>query len=194
MTDNDELRLTEFYLFGLGNRVSPLVARRRRAGYHIANQVTRQSSYHARVQADKLFSSDTTLTAFCQLAEFRLDEQQCGISTVNSHQSDVLADWTHTTKLAYSTLGDDPGDPLAIGVGEVSRVNFTSPSIMLRFIRFTQYDSLYENIIALPLGLGSQTPPCSTVPDLHDSCFSAAPYITSGPAIRFYCGTPITSS
>lgn len=64
---------------------------------------------------------------------------------------------------------------------------------VLSAIKCERIGNLCENTVALPPALNSEPPPCFTVPDLRDSRFKEAPYVSGGPLMRFYCGTPITT-
>ena len=55
--------------------------------------------------------------------------------------------------------------------------------------------NLCENTVGLAPDRDAEIPPCFTVVDLRlDHRFSNAPYVAGPPYMRFYCGTPITTS
>src|SRR5271155_1447611 len=74
-----------------------------------------------------------------------------------------------------------------------SRPIYSELFSVLIFQKCERHGNLCENTVALPSPLGSEVPPCFTVPDLRDSPYQKAPYVNGPPFMRFYCGTPIST-
>ena len=61
-------------------------------------------------------------------------------------------------------------------------------------LQCSRFGNLCDNTVALPPAEGTGVaPPCFTVLDLRKSPFCSAPYVTGPLAMKFYCGTPVTT-
>lgn len=69
----------------------------------------------------------------------------------------------------------------------------TTADFLLTSSKCERYGNLCENTVALPPAFASEVPPCFMVPDLRNSRFQGAPYVTGPPFMRFYCGTPLST-
>lgn len=127
-------------------------------------------------------SSDTTLTAFTQLAALRIGTRRAMIFFFDSDHAYVIAESTRTLSFSNETH-HAPGDSLWLG-----------------FTKIPRGLSVCEFTATLPANEGSNARDPNTnsiahiVNDLaEDTRFCDRPYVRDGPKARFYAGVPITT-
>ncbi|KAJ5649324.1 uncharacterized protein N7484_003047 [Penicillium longicatenatum] len=130
------------------------------------------------IEAGRLYSPNTTLTSFAQLAALRLNAQRAFITILNRDSQFILAEATKTTNVGSSTLFSEKGDNLFAGTSTLSNTwNICHETVNIQSDQ--QQDGTYPFLI---------------VNDLEqDERFRQLPFVQSEPHSRFYAGTPLTS-
>ncbi|KAJ6110753.1 hypothetical protein N7486_002988 [Penicillium sp. IBT 16267x] len=130
------------------------------------------------IEVSRLYSPNTTLTSFAQLAALRLDAQRAFITILNRDSQFILAEATKTTNVGSSTLFGEKGDNLFAGTSTLSNTwNICQETVNIRSDE--QQDGTYPFLI---------------INDLErDERFRQLPFVQSEPHSRFYAGTPLTS-
>ncbi|KAF2172128.1 hypothetical protein M409DRAFT_17369 [Zasmidium cellare ATCC 36951] len=124
-------------------------------------------------------SPDTALTAFCQLAAYRLRTKRAMLFFFDVTHAFVLAEATRTLSLAGEEV-HHVGDPLWLGFTTIPR----GFSVCEQTI----------SIVAPALGPACSSKPVNVISDLsEDTRFCGRPYVQSSPHARFHAGVPITS-
>ncbi|KAL3419334.1 sensor histidine kinase response regulator (hsp90-like protein) [Phlyctema vagabunda] len=127
------------------------------------------------ISANKTTSSDTALTAFCQLITWRLNAQRAMVSLVDRDNQYFLAESTSTLNLADTSVADENGVSLWMGcTGSTSREH-----------------ALCANTIKASQAAGTPYA-LFWVPDLSkDAAYCRLPYVEGPPHFKFYAGTPL---
>lgn len=127
-------------------------------------------------------SSDTTLTAFTQLAAWRLGTRRAMIFFFDSDHAYVIAESTQTLSFTNGSH-HAPEDSLWLG-----------------FTKIPRGLSVCEVTATLPANEGSNAQDPDTCSVAHivnnlaeDTRFCDRPYVHGGPKARFYAGVPITT-
>ncbi|KAJ5748614.1 uncharacterized protein N7511_010310 [Penicillium nucicola] len=132
----------------------------------------------ASIDANLLYSPNTTLTSLAQLAALRLNAQRAFITILNRDSQFVLAEATKTTNVGTSTLFGNKGDNLFAGTSTLT----------------STWNICQETINILPPEHQDGTYPFLIVNDLQqEERFKALPFVQGEPHSRFYAGTPLTS-
>ncbi|KAJ5524175.1 hypothetical protein N7494_010825 [Penicillium frequentans] len=130
------------------------------------------------VEASRLYSPNTTLTSFAQLAALRLNAQRAFITILDRDSQYILAEATKTTNVGSSTLFGKKGDNL-----------FAGTSTLLN-----TWNICHETVNIQSHEQQAGTYPFLIVNDLEqDERFRHLPFVQSEPHSRFYAGTPLTS-
>jgi signal transduction histidine kinase/CheY-like chemotaxis protein len=126
-------------------------------------------------------SHDKSLTAFAQLATFRLDVRRCMISLIDSKVQYILAEGTKTLSLLTQDA-EKKEDEVWLGHSAIARQDavchhcFTST--------YTTLEEDGEEFMAEAL----------VIPDCReDPRFATRDYVVAEPGVRFYAGVPITT-
>jgi len=127
-------------------------------------------------------STDTTLTAFVQLAALRLETRRAMIFFFDAEYAYIIAESTRTLSL-HDDSDHGPDDSLWLG-----------------FTKIPRGFSVCEVTADLPLNEGSnaQDPDSASIAHIinnltDDTRFCDRPYVKDGPKARFYAGVPITT-
>lgn len=127
-------------------------------------------------------STDTTLTAFVQLAALRLETRRAMVFFFDAEYAYIIAESTRTTSL-HDDSQHAPEDSLWLG-----------------FTKIPRGLSVCEVTADLPLNEGSnaQDPHSASLAHIinnltEDARFCDRPYVKGGPRARFYAGVPITT-
>jgi signal transduction histidine kinase/CheY-like chemotaxis protein len=137
-------------------------------------------------------SSDKALSAFAQLAVFRLDVKRAMVSLIDTNNQYILAEATRNLRLG--TLADDPTDNQ-----KPSSISNYSSDLWLGTSILSRPDAVCEH--CLNNSCTGRDPDGTTytasgliVPDCRlDDRFKSRVYVQSEPGVRFYAGVPIFS-
>ncbi|XPS68021.1 hypothetical protein M3J09_000318 [Ascochyta lentis] len=124
-------------------------------------------------------SRDKSLTAFAQLAAFRLNVRRCMVSLIDSNRQYILAEATKTVSL-FSPQAEQPEDDVWLGNAVLNKTD----AVCYHTFSST-YTAKEENGEAM-------TAECMVIPDCRlDPRFADKDYVKSEPGVRFYAGVPI---
>ncbi|KAI9047210.1 hypothetical protein LZ554_008664 [Drepanopeziza brunnea f. sp. 'monogermtubi'] len=136
--------------------------------------------------ANRLLVHDPTLTAFTQLAAYRLDCDRSFISLMDYDYQYVIAEATRSASLLTQDQCD-PGDEIYLGPRALDRIWGVCPSTIQVF---TARDDSFN--LATPEIVADQE--CYIMYDMSAlERFKDRPYVTKWPYMRFYAEVPITS-
>ncbi|WZH47828.1 Histidine kinase [Fusarium acuminatum] len=142
-------------------------------------------------------SSDKALSAFAQLAVFRLNVKRAMVSLIDTSNQYILAEATRNLRLG--TLEDDFGTDKADGNKKSPKINDHNSDLWLGTAILSRPEAVCEH--CLHNTCVSRDPDGSTytaagliVPDCRlDDRFKSRVYVQSEPGVRFYAGVPIYS-
>jgi GAF domain-containing protein len=124
-------------------------------------------------------SRDKSLTAFAQLAAFRLDVRRCMISLIDSNRQYILAEATKTVSL-FQAQAERPEDEVWLGNAVLNKTDAVC------------YHTFSSTYTAKEKNGDTLTAECMVVPDCRlDPRFADKDYVVSEPGVRFYAGVPI---
>ncbi|WXC61423.1 hypothetical protein SNK03_007298 [Fusarium graminearum] len=137
-------------------------------------------------------SSDKALSAFAQLAVFRLNVKRAMVSLIDTNNQYILAEATRNLRLG--TLADDPNDK-----NKQSSISDYNSELWLGTSILSRPDAVCEH--CLHNSCTGRDPDGTTytasgliVPDCRlDDRFKSRVYVQSEPGVRFYAGVPIFS-
>ncbi|PBP23661.1 ATPase of HSP90 chaperone/DNA topoisomerase II/histidine kinase [Diplocarpon rosae] len=136
--------------------------------------------------ASKLLMHDPTLTAFTQLAAYRLDCERSFISLMDYDYQYILAEATRSVSLLAQDQCD-PGDEVYLGPRVLDRVWGVCPNTLQVF---TAKDSSLN--VTTPLVTANQE--CYIMNDMSAiDWLKKRPYVVGWPYMRFYAEVPIHS-
>ncbi|KAF4439936.1 hypothetical protein F53441_12437 [Fusarium austroafricanum] len=141
-------------------------------------------------------SSDRALSAFAQLAVFRLNVRRCMISLIDSSQQYILAEATGNLRLG--TLEDEPGAQATDATQKPEKDTYKSDlwlgtSILSRPEAVCEHCLDNTCVVRDPDGR-TYSASGFIVPDCRlDDRFKSRVYVQSEPGVRFYAGVPIFS-
>ncbi|KAJ4985938.1 hsp90-like protein [Stagonosporopsis vannaccii] len=126
-------------------------------------------------------SRDKSLTAFAQLAAFRLDVRRCMVSLIDSHRQYILAEATKTVSL-FEAQAERPEDDVWLGNAVLNKTDAVC------------YHTFSSTYTARDQNGDAVTAECMVVPDCRlDPRFADRDYVKSEPGVRFYAGVPIVT-
>lgn len=124
-------------------------------------------------------SRDKSLTAFAQLAAFRLDVRRCMVSLIDSNRQYILAEATKTVSL-FEALAERPEDDVWLGNAVLNKTDAVC------------YHTFTSTYTAKEKNGDATTAECLVIPDCRlDPRFADRDYVKSEPGVRFYAGVPI---
>ncbi|KAH6642674.1 hypothetical protein C7974DRAFT_385939 [Boeremia exigua] len=124
-------------------------------------------------------SRDKSLTAFAQLAAFRLDVRRCMVSLIDSNRQYILAEATKTVSL-FDTQAERPEDEVWLGNAVLNKTDAVC------------YHTFSSTYTAKERDGNSFTAECMVIPDCRlDPRFADKDYVKNEPGVRFYAGVPI---
>lgn len=124
-------------------------------------------------------SRDKSLTAFAQLAAFRLDVRRCMVSLIDSNRQYILAEATKTVSL-FEAQAERPEDEVWLGNAVLTKTDAVC------------YHTFSSTYTAKELNGNVVTAECMVIPDCRlDPRFADKDYVKSEPGVRFYAGVPI---
>ncbi|KAH6994459.1 hypothetical protein EDB82DRAFT_462410 [Fusarium venenatum] len=137
-------------------------------------------------------SSDKALSAFAQLAVFRLNVKRAMVSLIDTNNQYILAEATRNLRLG--TLADNPTDKT-----QTSSISDYNSELWLGTSILSRPDAVCEH--CLNNSCTGRDPDGTTytasgliVPDCRlDDRFKSRVYVQSEPGVRFYAGVPIFS-
>ncbi|KAE9374282.1 hypothetical protein N431DRAFT_371753 [Stipitochalara longipes BDJ] len=130
---------------------------------------------------------DPTLTAFTQLAAFRLDTERSFISLIDHEHQYILAEATRSVSL-QNPEKCLPGDELFVGAVKLPAAWGLCPDTLHVF---TAEDD--KSYISTQHVTANQH--CYVINDLAEvDCFKEKPYVSGWPFVRFYAEVPLKSS
>ncbi|KAF5569963.1 histidine kinase [Fusarium phyllophilum] len=141
-------------------------------------------------------SSDKALSAFAQLAVFRLNVKRCMVSLIDSSHQYILAEATRNLRLG--SLEEEPGakktdDKKDSKIAEYDSDLWLGTSILFRPEAVCEH-CLHNTCIGRDPDGKTYTASGLIVPDCRlDDRFKSRVYVQSEPGVRFYAGVPIFS-
>ncbi|KAI1008705.1 hypothetical protein LB504_001449 [Fusarium proliferatum] len=141
-------------------------------------------------------SSDKALSAFAQLAVFRLNVKRCMVSLIDSSNQYILAEATRNLRLG--SLEEEPGanktdDKKDSNITEYNSDLWLGTSILSRPEAVCEH-CLHNTCIGRDPDGKTYTASGLIVPDCRlDDRFKSRVYVQSEPGVRFYAGVPIFS-
>ncbi|KAJ4378868.1 hypothetical protein N0V86_005742 [Didymella sp. IMI 355093] len=124
-------------------------------------------------------SRDKSLTAFAQLAAFRLDVRRCMVSLIDSNRQYILAEATKTVSL-FDAEAERPEDEVWLGNAVLNKTDAVC------------YHTFSSTYTAKTDKGDTVTAECMVIPDCRlDPRFADRDYVKSEPGVRFYAGVPI---
>ena len=124
-------------------------------------------------------SRDKSLTAFAQLAAFRLDVRRCMVSLIDSNRQYILAEATKTVSL-FEAQAERPEDEVWLGNAVLNKTDAVC------------YHTFSSTYTAKTEKGDAVTAECMVIPDCRlDPRFADKDYVKSEPGVRFYAGVPI---
>ncbi|KAG4280401.1 hypothetical protein FPRO06_11734 [Fusarium proliferatum] len=141
-------------------------------------------------------SSDKALSAFAQLAVFRLNVKRCMVSLIDSSNQYILAEATRNLRLG--SLEEEPGakttdDKKDSNIAEYNSGLWLGTSILSRPEAVCEH-CLHNTCIGRDPDGKTYTASGLIVPDCRlDDRFKSRVYVQSEPGVRFYAGVPIFS-
>lgn len=126
-------------------------------------------------------SRDKSLTAFAQLAAFRLDVRRCMVSLIDSNRQYILAEATKTVSL-FEAQAERPEDEVWLGNAVLNKTDAVC------------YHTFTSTYTAKEQNGNTVTADCMVIPDCRlDPRFADKDYVKSEPGVRFYAGVPIVT-
>ncbi|KLO80793.1 histidine kinase [Fusarium fujikuroi] len=141
-------------------------------------------------------SSDKALSAFAQLAVFRLNVKRCMVSLIDSSNQYILAEATRNLRLG--SLEEEPGanttgDKKDSKIAEYNSDLWLGTSILSRPEAVCEH-CLHNTCTGRDPDGKTYTTSGLIVPDCRlDDRFKSRVYVQSEPGVRFYAGVPIFS-
>ncbi|KAF5601055.1 histidine kinase [Fusarium pseudocircinatum] len=141
-------------------------------------------------------SSDKALSAFAQLAVFRLNVKRCMVSLIDSSHQYILAEATRNLRLG--SLDEEPGakktdDTKDSKIAEYNSDLWLGTSILSRPEAVCEH-CLHNTCTGRDPDGKTYTASGLIVPDCRlDDRFKSRVYVKSEPGVRFYAGVPIFS-
>ncbi|KAF5530001.1 histidine kinase, partial [Fusarium napiforme] len=141
-------------------------------------------------------SSDKALSAFAQLAVFRLNVKRCMVSLIDSSHQYILAEATRNLRLG--SLEEEPGakktdDKKDSKIAEYNSDLWLGTSILSRPEAVCEH-CLHNTCTGRDPDGKTYTASGLIVPDCRlDDRFKSRVYVQSEPGVRFYAGVPIFS-
>lgn len=126
-------------------------------------------------------SRDKSLTAFAQLAAFRLNVRRCMVSLIDSNRQYILAEATKTVSL-FEAQAERPEDEVWLGNAVLNKTDAVC------------YHTFASTYTAKDKNGDPVTADCLVIPDCRlDPRFADKDYVKSEPGVRFYAGVPIVT-
>ncbi|EWY84701.1 hypothetical protein FOYG_12112 [Fusarium oxysporum NRRL 32931] len=141
-------------------------------------------------------SSDKALSAFAQLAVFRLDVKRCMVSLIDSSHQYILAEATRNLRLGSleeESSAKKTGDKKDPEIAEYNSDLWLGTSILSRPEAVCEH-CLHNTCIGRDPDGKTYSASGLIVPDCRlDDRFKSRVYVQSEPGVRFYAGVPILS-